>query len=109
MTDMTHAYNIPNKGDELATNDREASASSARVQILHETSLDMGSGWKVCLQWCRYVYNNGALESGYRFIWRRPDGSLQAARGQARLPSMTLVRQLISQAEADGWGNLKDA
>lgn len=93
----------------MATSSPESGASSARVQILHETCREMGSGWKVCLQWCRYIYNNGGLESGYRFIWRRPDGSLQAARGQARLPSMTLIQELISQAEADGWGNLSDA
>jgi hypothetical protein len=93
----------------MATNDLESGASSARVQILQETNLEMGSGWKVCLQWCRYVYNNGALETGYRFIWRRPDGSLQAARGQARLPSMAVIQELISKAEAEGWGNLKDS
>jgi hypothetical protein len=92
----------------MATNDLESGASSARVQVLQETSLEMGAGWKVCLQWCRYVYNNGALELGYRFIWRRPDGSLQAARGQARLPSMAVIQELISNAQAGGWGNLTD-
>jgi hypothetical protein len=92
----------------MATNDLESGASSARVQVLQETSLEMGAGWKVCLQWCRYVYNNGALELGYRFIWRRPDGSLQAARGQARLPSMAVIQELISNAQAKGWGNLTD-
>ena len=93
----------------MATNDLEGGASSARVQVLNETGLEMGAGWKVCLQWCRYVYNNGGLELGYRFIWRRPDGSLQAARGQARLPSMAIIRELISMAEAAGWGNFKDS
>lgn len=92
----------------MATIERGTVASSARVQVLHETSIDMGGDWKVCFQWCRYVYNNGTLESGYRFIWRRPDGSLQAARGQARLPSMSVIRQLISKAEVEGWGNLTD-
>jgi hypothetical protein len=88
----------------MATTSTEAGASSARVQILEEATTNMGEGWKLCFQWCRYVYDNGALEHGYRFIWRRPDNSLQAARGQARLPSLKIVQSLISRAKADGWG-----
>ena len=41
---------------------------------------------------------------GYRFIWYRPDGSLQAARGQARLPSIRLIKELTKRAESEGWG-----
>jgi len=88
----------------MAVPNTENAASSARVQILEEVTTDMGEGWKLCFQWCRYVYDNGALEQGYRFIWRRPDNSLQAARGQARLPSLKIVQDLISRAEGAGWG-----
>jgi len=88
----------------MATNSAEAGAQSARVQVLEEVATGMGEGWKLCFQWCRYVYDNGALEQGYRFIWRRPDNSLQAARGQARLPSLKIVQDLIAQARAGGWG-----
>jgi hypothetical protein len=44
------------------------------------------------------------MEEGYRYIWRRPDGSLQAARGQARIPSIKVARQLMKEAEEAGWG-----
>lgn len=88
----------------MADRPEEAKASNARIQVLEEVSTDMGGDWKLCFQWCRYIYDNGALEEGYRFIWRRPNGSLQAARGQARLPSIKVVQSLITQAEANGWG-----
>lgn len=88
----------------MATTIEEGKASSARVQVLEEVSKKMGSDWKLCLQWCRYIYDNGELQQGYRFIWRRPDGSLQAARGQARIPSIKIARELIAKAEGEGWG-----
>jgi hypothetical protein len=78
--------------------------SNARVQVLEEVSKQMAEGWSLCLQWCRYVYDNGTLQQGYRYIWRRPDNSLQAARGQARIPSITVMKELIARAEAAGWG-----
>lgn len=40
-----------------------------------------------------------------RFIWLRPDGNLQAARGQARIPSLSVARELMKAAEQAGWGN----
>lgn len=83
---------------------KEETAKNARIQVLEEVSTDMSEGWKLCFQWCRYIYDNGALQSGYRFIWRRPDGSLQAARGQARIPSVKLMQNLVAEAVADGWG-----
>ena len=45
---------------------------------------------ELAFQWRRYVdQDDGTSYQGYRFIWYRPDRSLQAARGQIRLPSMT--------------------
>lgn len=44
--------------------------------------------------------------NGYRFIWRRPDGSLQPARGQARIPSIAVIDELIRNARNEGWGDL---
>jgi hypothetical protein len=78
--------------------------TNARIQVLEEVSSEMTGRWALCLQWCRYVYDNGTLEQGYRFIWRRPDHSLQAARGQARIPSINVMKDLILRAEAAGWG-----
>lgn len=79
---------------------------AARVQVLNEAKKTFGvEGWELCLQWCRYIYSNGELEEGYRFIWRRPDKSLQAARGQARIPSLEDVQELIKEAQEKGWGD----
>lgn len=63
-------------------------------------------GFKLCLQWVRYNYENGEVEEGYRFIWRYPNGNLQPARGQARIPSLALARELMDKAVAAGWGEM---
>ena len=85
---------------------------SAKVEILHEVKQkviyrDVDKG-HLCFQHCLYHYDNGVCDEGYRFIWRRPDDaeSLQAARGQAILPSVEVITKLISLAEENGWGNV---
>ena len=50
-----------------------------------------------------YMYSDGNSEEGFRFIWRRPDGHLQAARGQARIPERKYLEELTKKAEAQGW------
>lgn len=65
--------------------------------------LDNWKGWELCFQHCRYVYDNGEIEEGFRFIWRRPNGSLQPARGQARLPSVGEAQRFIERATSLGW------
>ena len=83
----------------------------ARVQVINETSDNNNPApteWTLWFQWCRYFYDDGGMEYGYRFIWRRPqseDGSLQAARGQARIPSVAVLERLVAQARASGWGD----
>lgn len=83
----------------------------ARVHVIHETTLDSDvppDEWTLWFQWCRYLFDDGEMQYGYRFIWKRPQskgGSLQAARGQARLPSIENIRLLTSKAQAEGWGN----
>ena len=51
------------------------------------------------------IYDDGSSENGYRFIWRRPDGSLQPARGQARIPSLNKATVLMDMAKSEGWGD----
>jgi hypothetical protein len=64
------------------------------------------NGWRLCLQWARYQYDDKSEpQTGYRFIWRRPDGSLQPARGQARIPSLADAELLIRLAHELGWGD----
>lgn len=88
-------------------------AVSARVQIINEVIEDgkeIGKGWVLCLQWCRYIYDDGTMEMGFRFIWRREDGKLQAARGQARIPDLEAASRLIQKAKDQGWGyNLSES
>jgi hypothetical protein len=39
-------------------------------------------------------------------VWRRAkDGSIQAARGQTRIPSFACAEQLMQEATKAGWGN----
>jgi len=80
----------------------------ARVQVVEETKLEKPQygGWVLCLQWCRYLYDNGTMELGFRFIWRRPEsGALQPARGQARIPTLEDAEKLIKVARKKGWGD----
>jgi len=76
----------------------------ANVAVIHNVETAIGD-WTLCFQFCRYNYDNGEWEEGYRFIPRRPDGSLQPARGQARIPSLRILRLLIDLAIAAGWGH----
>jgi hypothetical protein len=80
----------------------------SRVQVIHETRRRFAdTGWTLCFQWCQYVYDNGTSEHGYRFIWRSPENDKQQPhRGQARIPSIPIIKDLIKIAENEGWGNL---
>lgn len=59
--------------------------------------------WNLCFQKVTYHYDDGEVQDGYRFIWRRPDGSLQAARGQARIESYGQMMELIEMAKKEGF------
>ncbi len=80
-------------------------AVNGRVMVLDEVASGKEGNWRLCFQRCRYVYNDGKVQDGYRFIFRRPDGSLQGARGQARIPSLKEARLLMAEAEKQGWGH----
>jgi hypothetical protein len=83
-------------------------AATARVDVLKEVRSGGLGQWQLCLHWCRYRHDEGQVEYGYRFVWRRPgDGSIQAARGQARLPSLDDARSLMEAAVQAGWGDRK--
>ena len=83
----------------------QAPRKNGRVFVIKEVKSEpYNGGWLLCFQKVRYVYDNGEVQEGYRFIWRRPDGSLQAARGQARIPSLKTARVLMAQSEKEGWG-----
>jgi len=79
----------------------------ATFRILKEVNTSNPGGWALCFQFGIYQYdmvdaNAIPSEAGYRFIWRRPNGQLQGARGQARLePAWITI--LLGKAAAEGW------
>ena len=85
-------------------------AKAARVQVINEVPKPelAPKDWVLQLQWCRYIYDDGDMERGYRFIYRQPgSGALQPARGQARIPSLKDAEELIEMARDEGWGDYK--
>ena len=78
--------------------------STAKVQIEAEvpTRTPQEDDWTRHFQKVIYHYEDGQSEKGFRFIWRRPDGSLQAARGQARIPGRKELEDLVALAEQEG-------
>lgn len=79
--------------------------AQTRVVKINEAQKGVKGDWVLCLQWCRYEFEDGTEQHGYRFIWRRPNGTLQAARGQARIPSIPDILELIAEAIKGGWGH----
>jgi hypothetical protein len=75
----------------------------AWVQIHDEVIDGPSSEWHLCFQSCTYHYDDGSTEDGYRFIWRTPDGKLQPARGQARIPDAATLDRLTQAARQAGW------
>ncbi|MGN0033258.1 MAG: hypothetical protein ACI358_05725 [Candidatus Limimorpha sp.] len=76
----------------------------AWVKIHKEVPCELREGrWNLCFQKVTYHYDDGSEQDGFRFIWRRPDGSLQAARGQARIESYEQMHELIDMAKKDGF------
>ena len=75
----------------------------ASVTIHEEVSTADIPAWRLCLQKVTYNYDDGSTEDGLRFIWRRPDDTLQAARGQARIPDASTLLTLVGKAAAEGW------
>ena len=42
---------------------------------------------------------SGKSDKGFRFIWKTPEGKLQA-RGQARIPDIDAIHELTEQAKS---------
>ena len=79
----------------------------ASVEILEEVTeaiaeAGIEEGWHLCFQKCLYHLEE-EVRPGYRFIWRKPGGNLQAARGQARIPNAATLERLTSAAKNEGW------
>ena len=78
----------------------------ARVDVVREVRSGEIGDWQLCFHWCRYRMDDGTIQYGYRFVWRRrEDGSIQAARGQARIPSIKEAQALMQAAVDAKWGD----
>ena len=76
----------------------------ANVEPIHEVRSGPSGEWNLCFQWVRYQYTDDSpSQMGYRFIWRRPNNSLQGAMGQARIPSASDIFNLLRMATEEGW------
>lgn len=74
----------------------------AWVEVEHCTSVELGPSTELLLQYGTWHLDNGNTRKGYRFIYRE-DGKLKTYRGQARIPFLQIVRQLLEQATTEGW------
>jgi len=81
----------------------EGNAMGTRVDVREEVSESNEHSWTLCFQQVTYNYEDGTKQDGYRFIWKRPDGTLQAARGQARIPDAAILDRLTQEAKSKGW------
>ena len=75
----------------------------ANIERHEEVSEEFENGWTLCFQRGTWHLDDGITEEGYRFIYRRPDGTLQAARGQARIPNAAILQRLTEKAKEAGW------
>ena len=81
---------------------------STQVEVLNEVTTGTpspGGSCNLALQWCRYVNDGEPSCYGYRLVWQDEDGNLRSAAGQARLHSLKVIRDLLRQADAAGWGD----
>ena len=70
------------------------------VKVIREVKrCEVENQWVLCFQYCQYFYDDDTSEEGYRFIWRKPNGNLQPARGQARIPEISDINYLVKAME----------
>lgn len=78
----------------------------ANMDPLHEVSKRYPDGWRLCFQYCRWVYGDDRPdEYGYRFIYRDPQGKLRPQRGGARIEDLKTAEELMAEARSEGWGD----
>lgn len=77
--------------------------AKTRVEIHKEVSTNLKNDWNLCFQKCQYLYENSPPQNGFRFIWRKPNGHLQPARGQACIPNKEILFSLLEKAKEQGW------
>ena len=77
---------------------------NTRVKIINEVpNIIYDDKRHLYFQKCNWIYENGEIETGYRFIWRDRKGKLLSHRGQARIPNKANIDRLINLAIQAGW------
>ena len=74
----------------------------ARFHVLKEVTNEMDDGDTLCLQQGIYDYENQTGDVGFRFIRRETKSwNLKAQRGQARIPTLDMLRELLDLMEKE--------
>jgi hypothetical protein len=89
---------------------------AATVEIHNEVRGDpLPTRWQLCFQKVTYHYdptqrpeNVSGDEEGFRFIFRKPNGTMLPALGQARIPDADALIELLRKAKAAGWFKAAD-
>ena len=69
--------------------------AQGRVVVLNEVRVGKENEWQLCFQYCRYEYGDkdNSEDNGYRFIWRRPDGTMQDRQEYLLSPIFSFLRE----------------
>lgn len=77
---------------------------TARIVVHNEVSIPVDpQGWTLCFQKCTYNYSDRDALDGFRFIRRKPNGSLHPTLGQALIPTFYDIQRLLALATKEGW------
>ena len=78
--------------------------SRNRVIVLRDASIaPYDDDNRIHLQWCRFDIDTYS-EYGYRYMWSNQRG-LKPLRGGARIPSWSVMNELMEIADREGWSN----
>lgn len=73
------------------------------------------TGSTICFQKVTYHYADDATQrsfvsrqDGFRFVWKKPDGSIRPTRGYARIPSLSHLEGFLKEARRRGWDGAGD-
>lgn len=72
-------------------------------KVSREIKLKIDKDWTLCLQECQYIYGNGSLDNGYRFIWQYKN-DYKRYPDQTRIPKLEDSKLLIELAQNEKWG-----
>ena len=78
-----------------------------RVTPLFEVSRELPSGEKLCLQQAVYIYPDKTQDLAFRVIRRDAKGNLKAQRGQAGIPELEMLEDMIKEMKSKCYNLMK--